>query len=38
MRAADDPKLETAPILMRSAEDRRSLARVCLEVLARARA
>jgi LPPG:FO 2-phospho-L-lactate transferase len=38
MRAADDPKLETAPILMRSAEDRRSLARVCLEVLARVRA
>jgi LPPG:FO 2-phospho-L-lactate transferase len=38
MRDATDPALETAPILMRTPADRRALARVCLQLLARARA
>jgi LPPG:FO 2-phospho-L-lactate transferase len=34
-RGTDDPALETAAILMRTPDDRRSLAGVCLEMLAR---
>ncbi len=33
LREANDPVLETAPILMRTAEDRRTLAQACLERL-----
>jgi LPPG:FO 2-phospho-L-lactate transferase len=36
-RKADDPAIETAPILMRTPEDRRALAAVCLERLRRLR-
>ena len=32
-RAADDPALATAPILMRTAQDRRRLAAICLDRL-----
>ncbi len=32
-RAADDPALAAAPILMRTAEDRRRLAAICLDLL-----
>jgi LPPG:FO 2-phospho-L-lactate transferase len=35
-READDPELEVAPILMRTPEDRRRLAAVCLSLLRRA--
>jgi hypothetical protein len=35
-RKADDPALEVAPILMRTPEDRRRLAAVCLSLLGRA--
>jgi LPPG:FO 2-phospho-L-lactate transferase len=34
-READDPALEVAPILMRTPEDRRRLAAVCLSLLRR---
>ncbi len=36
-RGANDPALETAPILMRTSDDRRKLAAVCLDLLRRAR-
>jgi len=36
LREADDPELETAPILMRTPEDRRRLAALCLRLLRRA--
>jgi LPPG:FO 2-phospho-L-lactate transferase len=35
LREADDPALETAPILMRTSEDRRRLAALCLRLLRR---
>ena len=35
-RDADDPALEVAPILMRTPEDRRRLAAMCLHLLRRA--
>jgi LPPG:FO 2-phospho-L-lactate transferase len=35
LREANDPALETAPILMRTAEDRRTLAQACLDRLRR---
>jgi LPPG:FO 2-phospho-L-lactate transferase len=36
-RQPDDPEIETAPILMKSASDRRRLAEACLQVLRRRR-
>ena len=36
LREANDPALEAAPILMRTPEDRRRLAAVCLSLLRRA--
>jgi hypothetical protein len=36
-RKGGDPEFESAPILMRSAADRRTLAGVCLELLRRRR-
>jgi hypothetical protein len=36
LRHAEDPALETAPILMRTPEDRRRLAALCLCLLRRA--
>jgi hypothetical protein len=38
LRRADDPELAAAPILMRTPEERRSLAAVCMEHLRRPRA
>jgi LPPG:FO 2-phospho-L-lactate transferase len=36
LRKADDPVLEAAPILMRTPQDRRRLAELCLSLLRRA--
>jgi hypothetical protein len=35
LREESDPEMQTAPILMRTAADRRTLASTCLELLRR---